>query len=168
MCAPRRSGFHTRTAAKAAKVRRQAHKSQASPRLTAAGSRPFARAAYIAYALCVKLCPLQLRAAMFVLVLCAGCRAPLQLPEASIQGFSTGNGVTVTDVRFPCPAIGGALERRGFASLTAVQQAVGTAKANEAGAAWLRSFVEAAKASGLVAKFIAQHKVNGLSVAPPG
>ena len=46
---------------------------------------------------------------MFVLVLCAGCRAPLQLPEASIQGFSTGNGVTVTDVRFPCPAIGGAL-----------------------------------------------------------
>jgi polar amino acid transport system substrate-binding protein len=51
---------------------------------------------------------------------------------------------------------------------TAVQQAVGTAKANEAGAAWLRSFVEAAKASGLVAKFIAQHKVNGLSVAPPG
>jgi polar amino acid transport system substrate-binding protein len=51
---------------------------------------------------------------------------------------------------------------------TAVQQAVGTAKANAAGAAWLRSFVEEAKASGLVAKFIEQHKVNGLSVAPPG
>jgi polar amino acid transport system substrate-binding protein len=51
---------------------------------------------------------------------------------------------------------------------TSVQQAVGTAKANVAGAAWLRLFVEQAKASGLVARFIEQHKVNGLSVAPPG
>jgi len=51
---------------------------------------------------------------------------------------------------------------------TAVQQAVGTAKANVAGAAWLHSVVEEAKASGLVAQFIAQHGVKGLSVAPPG
>ncbi len=51
---------------------------------------------------------------------------------------------------------------------TAVQQAVGTAKANAAAAAWLHEFVEEAKASGLVAKFIEQHKVKGLSVAPPG
>ena len=51
---------------------------------------------------------------------------------------------------------------------TAVQQAVGTAKVNTAAAAWLRTFVEEAKASGLVAKFIEQHKVSGLSVAPPG
>lgn len=51
---------------------------------------------------------------------------------------------------------------------TAVQQAVGTAKANAAAAEWLRSFVEEAKASGLVAKFIQQHGVKGLSVAPPG
>jgi polar amino acid transport system substrate-binding protein len=51
---------------------------------------------------------------------------------------------------------------------TAVQQAVGTAKTNTAAAAWLHDFVEQAKASGLVATFIAQHKVNGLSVAPPG
>jgi polar amino acid transport system substrate-binding protein len=50
---------------------------------------------------------------------------------------------------------------------TAVQQAVGTGKANAEGAAFLRAFVEEAKASGLVAKFIQQHKVNGLSVAPP-
>jgi polar amino acid transport system substrate-binding protein len=50
---------------------------------------------------------------------------------------------------------------------TAVQQAVGTAKANTAAAAWLHDFVEQAKASGMVAKFIAQHNVNGLSVAPP-
>jgi polar amino acid transport system substrate-binding protein len=49
---------------------------------------------------------------------------------------------------------------------TAVQQAVGTPKKNAAAAAWLRSFVEEAKASGLVAKFIEQHKVKGLSVAP--
>jgi polar amino acid transport system substrate-binding protein len=50
---------------------------------------------------------------------------------------------------------------------SAVQQAVGTARANGEAASWLRGFVEEAKASGLVAKFIEQHKVNGLSVAPP-
>ena len=50
---------------------------------------------------------------------------------------------------------------------TAVQQAIGTQKRNAAGAAFLRDFVEEAKSSGLVARFIAQHKVRGLSVAPP-
>lgn len=50
---------------------------------------------------------------------------------------------------------------------TAVQQAIGTARANEAGAAFLRAFVEEAKASGLVARLIARHEVRGLSVAPP-
>jgi polar amino acid transport system substrate-binding protein len=49
---------------------------------------------------------------------------------------------------------------------TAVQQAVGTARANSAGAAFLSVFVEDAKTSGLVASFIAKHKVRGLSVAP--
>ena len=53
-------------------------------------------------------------------------------------------------------------------SFTAVQQAVGTAKANEAGAAFLRAFVEDAKASGLVARLIERHRVRGLAVAPPG
>lgn len=48
----------------------------------------------------------------------------------------------------------------------AVQQAIGTARANEAGAAFLRGFVEEAKASGLVAGFIERHRVRGLSVAP--
>ena len=48
---------------------------------------------------------------------------------------------------------------------TAVQQAVGTARGNAAGAAFLRDFVEEAKASGLVAQLIAQHGVRGLSVA---
>jgi polar amino acid transport system substrate-binding protein len=52
---------------------------------------------------------------------------------------------------------------------TAVQQAVGTPKSyGPAVASWLHAFVEEAKASGQVAKFIEQHKVNGLSVAPPG
>ena len=49
---------------------------------------------------------------------------------------------------------------------TAVQQAVGTARKNRAGAGFLRGFVEEAKASGLVALLIERHKVRGLSVAP--
>jgi polar amino acid transport system substrate-binding protein len=48
----------------------------------------------------------------------------------------------------------------------AVQQAIGTARANTAAAAFLAEFVEEAKRSGLVARFIEQHKVRGLSVAP--
>jgi polar amino acid transport system substrate-binding protein len=50
---------------------------------------------------------------------------------------------------------------------TAVQQAVGTAKANVEGAAFLADFVEKAKKSGMVQSFIDRHKVKGLSVAPP-
>ncbi len=50
----------------------------------------------------------------------------------------------------------------------AVQQAIGTQRGNAAGAAFLREFVEEAKASGLVARLIAEHGVQGLSVAPPG
>ncbi len=50
---------------------------------------------------------------------------------------------------------------------SAVQQAVGTERKNEAAAAFLRTFVEEAKASGLVARLIERHKVVGLSVAPP-
>jgi polar amino acid transport system substrate-binding protein len=50
---------------------------------------------------------------------------------------------------------------------SAVQQAVGTARKNTAGAAFLRDFVEEAKASGLVARLIERHKVVGrLTVAP--
>jgi polar amino acid transport system substrate-binding protein len=50
---------------------------------------------------------------------------------------------------------------------SAVQQAIGTAKRNTAGASYLSDFVEEAKASGLVARLIERHKVRGLSVAPP-
>lgn len=49
---------------------------------------------------------------------------------------------------------------------TAVQQAVGTAKANVEAAAFLADFVEKAKKSGMVQGFIDRHKVKGLSVAP--
>jgi polar amino acid transport system substrate-binding protein len=49
---------------------------------------------------------------------------------------------------------------------TAVQQAIGTARANAAAAAWLAAFVEEAKASGMVARFIQEHGVSGLAVAP--
>jgi polar amino acid transport system substrate-binding protein len=49
---------------------------------------------------------------------------------------------------------------------TAVQQAIGTAKPNAAGAAWLRMFVGEAKSSGLVASLIETYGVAGkLSVA---
>lgn len=47
-----------------------------------------------------------------------------------------------------------------------VQQAIGTAKLNTAGAAFLSDFVAEAKSSGLVARLIEKHRVVGLSVAP--
>ncbi len=51
---------------------------------------------------------------------------------------------------------------------TAVQQAIGTKPDREAGAAFLRDFVEEAKASGFVASLIDKHGVSGrLTVAPP-
>jgi polar amino acid transport system substrate-binding protein len=50
---------------------------------------------------------------------------------------------------------------------SAVQQAVGTAKANKTGAEFLAGFVEEAKKSGLVGRLIQRHNVKGLSVAPP-
>jgi polar amino acid transport system substrate-binding protein len=49
---------------------------------------------------------------------------------------------------------------------TAVQQAVGTARKNKAGAAFLAAFVEEAKANGRVQGFIERHHVRGLTVAP--
>ena len=49
---------------------------------------------------------------------------------------------------------------------TTVQQAIGTSRKNRAGAAFLRDFVEEAKASGLVARLIERYQVRSLSVAP--
>ncbi len=47
-----------------------------------------------------------------------------------------------------------------------VQQAVGTARGNHAGAAFLGEFVEEAKRSGLIAQLIERHGVRGLSAVP--
>jgi polar amino acid transport system substrate-binding protein len=52
-------------------------------------------------------------------------------------------------------------------NFTTVQQAIGTARANRAGADFLNVFVEEAKRSGAVARLIAKHGVEGLSVAGP-
>ena len=50
---------------------------------------------------------------------------------------------------------------------TAIRQAVGTPRPRERGAAFLRDFVEEAKASGLVQRLIDRHGVRGLSMAGP-
>ena len=47
-----------------------------------------------------------------------------------------------------------------------VQQAIGTPKAREAAAKYLRDFAEDVKASGFVARSIEKHGVRGLTVAP--
>jgi polar amino acid transport system substrate-binding protein len=52
--------------------------------------------------------------------------------------------------------------------VTAVQQAIGTPKAREASAKYLREFAEDMKASGFVAKAIEKHGVRGVNVAPKG
>lgn len=60
---------------------------------------------------------------------------------------------------------GGRILDGGF---TTIQQAIGVRRGKDAGAAFLRKFVEEAKASGLVADLIARHGVVGrLSVADP-
>ena len=51
---------------------------------------------------------------------------------------------------------------------TVVQQAVGTPKSREAGARYLREFVEDVKASGLVGRAIETHGIRGVAVAPKG
>jgi len=51
-------------------------------------------------------------------------------------------------------------------NFTTVQQAIGTAKPNTAGAEFLSEFVAEAKSAGLVARLIEKHHVVGLAVAP--
>jgi polar amino acid transport system substrate-binding protein len=47
-----------------------------------------------------------------------------------------------------------------------INQAMGTTKGRDAGAAYLRDFVEEMKASGFVAQALARHKIEGATVAP--
>ena len=49
---------------------------------------------------------------------------------------------------------------------TVVQQAAGTPRGREAGAKYLREFIEDAKASGLVARLIEKNGIRGASIAP--
>jgi len=51
---------------------------------------------------------------------------------------------------------------------TVVQQAVGTPKARDAGAKYLREFVEDVKASGFVRRAIEKNGIRGVTVAPKG
>jgi len=48
-----------------------------------------------------------------------------------------------------------------------MNQAMGTPKGREAGAAYLREFIEEMKASGFVAQALARHRIDGAAVAPP-
>jgi polar amino acid transport system substrate-binding protein len=50
--------------------------------------------------------------------------------------------------------------------ITGVQQAAGTKKGRDAGAAYLSQFIEDVKRTGFVAKAIEKHKVRGVTVAP--
>jgi polar amino acid transport system substrate-binding protein len=47
-----------------------------------------------------------------------------------------------------------------------INQAMGTPRGREAGAKYLREFVEEMKASGFVAQALERHGVEGVSVAP--
>jgi polar amino acid transport system substrate-binding protein len=49
-----------------------------------------------------------------------------------------------------------------------INQAMGTPQGREAGARYLRAFVEEMKASGFVAQSLARHRIEGAAVAQPG
>jgi polar amino acid transport system substrate-binding protein len=49
----------------------------------------------------------------------------------------------------------------------AIGQAVGVPRGRDAGAAYVRTFIEEAKASGFVARSLVRHGIEGASVAPP-
>jgi polar amino acid transport system substrate-binding protein len=90
--------------------------------------------------------------------------------DAALKEFDSGNADAYAGLRPGLLAV--AQARPGSRILdgqfTAVQQAVGTPRKNQAGAKFLREFVEEAKKSGLVARLIERHGVVGrLSVAPP-
>jgi polar amino acid transport system substrate-binding protein len=53
-----------------------------------------------------------------------------------------------------------------YLEITGVPQSIGTPKGREAGARYLREFVENVKARGMVAEAIARHRVPGVAVAP--
>jgi polar amino acid transport system substrate-binding protein len=48
----------------------------------------------------------------------------------------------------------------------AINQAMGTPRGREAGASYLRDFMEDVKASGFVAQAFARNRIDGASIAP--
>lgn len=50
--------------------------------------------------------------------------------------------------------------------VTAVRQSAGTLRGRDAGADYLRSFIECAKATGIIESLIAKYEVRGVTVAP--
>jgi polar amino acid transport system substrate-binding protein len=76
-------------------------------------------------------------------------------------------GVPVQLVPWPRPSVPAVEDTRSRQRLDILQQAIGTARENAAGAAFLRAVVEQAKASGRVAALMARPGVRGLSVAAP-
>jgi polar amino acid transport system substrate-binding protein len=49
-----------------------------------------------------------------------------------------------------------------------INQAMGTPRGREAGARYLRDFIEKMKASGFVAASLARHHIEGAAIAPAG
>jgi polar amino acid transport system substrate-binding protein len=49
-----------------------------------------------------------------------------------------------------------------------IQQAMATPRGRDAGAAYLRTFIEEMKASGFVAQALQRHGIEGAAVAPAG
>jgi polar amino acid transport system substrate-binding protein len=90
-------------------------------------------------------------------------------PEAALQLYFTEKldalaalrpGLLIEQIRAPGHRV---LDGR----FMSVQQAIGLGKGKPSAEAFLHDLVEDAKSSGLIALFIAEHGVKGLSVAPP-
>lgn len=89
--------------------------------------------------------------------------------EASFELFRAEKCAAVAGLR---PALVGYARKLPGAQVlterfTAVQQAIGTPRGRGPAADYLRAFAEEIKSSGLVARLIAKHGVDGLTVAPP-
>lgn len=89
--------------------------------------------------------------------------------EAAFELLRTGQVEALSGLRQGLVALAGALpgSRMIDGRFFAVQQAIGVPAGRDAGAQYLRAFVEEAKASGLVARAIAETGFRGVSVAPP-
>jgi polar amino acid transport system substrate-binding protein len=49
----------------------------------------------------------------------------------------------------------------------AIEQTIASPRGRDAAARYVREFIEDAKASGLIARMLAEHAVRGVSVSPP-